>query len=507
MAASMRTNIVTKDRGVLPVNFYGINLGVSGSGKGFSTNILEDHIINRFHMKFFSETLPLKADEKLHALAVKRSMISADLSAEEAYALVSQEYASLGEMAFSFDSATTAAVKQMRHKLLMAEIGSVNLEIDEIGSNMLSNAEVLNTFLELYDVGKVKQKLTKNTRDNTRSKQIQGKTPTNLMLFGTPTKLFDGAKTDDECWSFITTGYGRRCFFGYTQKSTRDATLTPEQIYDRLTSPVSEKFMEDISKKFGELASETNYNNKIQVSKEVSLIFIKYKTHCENLADKINDQQEAAKAELAHRYFKALKLAGGYAFIDHESSISVDNAYHAIHMAEESGKAFTKMRKQDKPYVKLAKHIASLDREVTHIDLSEDLPFYKGTAPQKAEILTNAIIWGYSNSIIIKQKLENNIEFISGEALKKTDLDHIYLSHRDDLAVGYQNMRAPFDKLIDLVKMDSHHWFNHHTESGRRAEENIVPGCNFVVIDVDGGVTIKDAAFLLADYKFLLHTT
>jgi hypothetical protein len=507
MAASMRAQIITKDRGVLPVNFYGVNLGISGSGKGFSTNILEDHIINRFHARFFSETLPVIADENLNELAAKRSMVSATLGIDEAYALCSQEYASLGEMAFSFDSATTAAVKQMRHKLLMADIGAVNLEIDEIGSNLLGNTEVLTTFLELYDVGKVKQKLTKNTKDNVRSKEIQGKTPTNLILFGTPTKLFDGAKTEEEYWSFISTGYGRRSFFGYSQSSTRDKSLTVDEIYDRLTSPVSEKFMEDISKDFGELAMKTNHNFKIDVSKEVSKIVIKYKMLCEDKADQMGDLEDSAKAEMSHRFFKALKLAGGYAFIDRQSSISIDNIYHAICMAEESGRAFERMQKQDKSYVKLAKHIATVGREVTHVDLAEKLPFYKGTSPQKADMMNMAITWGYQNSIIIKQKIENNIEFITGEALKKTNLDEIYLSHSNDLAAGYKNIRAPFDKLIDLVKMDSHHWCNHHTESGRRSEENMMPGCNTVVIDVDGGVTIKEAAFLLADYKFLLHTT
>lgn len=32
MAATMRVSINTKDRGKIPVNFYGINLGVSGIG-------------------------------------------------------------------------------------------------------------------------------------------------------------------------------------------------------------------------------------------------------------------------------------------------------------------------------------------------------------------------------------------------------------------------------------------------------------------------------------------
>jgi hypothetical protein len=233
-------------------------------------------------------------------------------------------------MAFSFDSGTTAAVKQMRHKLLMAGAGAMNLEIDEIGSNLLGNVDVLNTFLELFDVGKVKQKLTKNTKENVRSEEIEGKTPTNLMLFGTPAKLLDGAKVEDEFKSFLETGYARRCFFGYTQGTGRDKSLSASDIYDKLTNAQSEQLITNLSNKFAALASEVNFGKEIQVSKDVSLELIEYRLFCENEGDKLASHQAIQKAELVHRYFKAIKLAGGLAFVDGHGEITIDNLYHAI---------------------------------------------------------------------------------------------------------------------------------------------------------------------------------
>ncbi|MFP3617309.1 hypothetical protein SB778_45500, partial [Paraburkholderia sp. SIMBA_050] len=78
------------------------------------------------------------------------------------------EFKRAGAFPFTFDSGTAPAVKQLRQKLLLADAGSINLQIDEIGSNLINNIEVLNLFLELYDQGIVKQKLTKNTAENTR---------------------------------------------------------------------------------------------------------------------------------------------------------------------------------------------------------------------------------------------------------------------------------------------------------------------------------------------------
>jgi len=511
----MRVSISTKDRGDIPVNFYGINLGISGIGKGFSTNILEDQIVNKFRTIFFEETLPKIAESNLRALSVKRtnihnnnpSLTTPMMDFDEMHENVKKEYESLGKMAFSFDSGTTAAVKQMRHKLLMAGVGAMNLEIDEIGSNLLGNVDVLGTFLELFDVGKVKQKLTKNTKENVRSEEIEGKTPTNLMLFGTPSKLFDGAKTEDEFWTFIQTGYGRRCFFGYTKGTGRNKHLSAHDVYDKLTSVHSEQLVTALSNKFAILASEINYAKKIQVSKDVSLLLIEYKLYCEDIADGLGDHEEMYKAELAHRYFKALKFAGGLAFIDGHGEITEDNMYHAIAMAEESGKSFKHMLHQDKNYVKLAKYIASIGREVTHVDLTESLPFYKGAQSQKADLMQLAIAWGYKNSVIIKRKFESNIEFISGETLAPTDLDAIYLSHSHDIAVAYQNVQAPFNKLVELVKMKDHHWTNHHTISGRRSEESMAAGFNMIVLDVDGGVKLDTVKLLLKDYSYIIHTT
>lgn len=515
MAATMRVTVKTKDRGSIPVNFYGINLGISGIGKGFSTNILEDQIIDKFRTVFFNETLPKVSENNLRKLTTTRvnvfnqnpSRSAPMMDFDEMLEDVKKEYESLGKMAFSFDSGTTAAVKQMRHKLLMAGAGAMNLEIDEIGSNLLGNVDVLNTFLELFDVGKVKQKLTKNTKENVRSEEIEGKTPTNLMLFGTPTKLFDGAKIEDEFWTFINTGYGRRCFFGYTKGTGRNKKLTASEIYDKLTSQQSEALVTSLSNKFAMLASEPNYGKEIDVSKDVSLTLLEYKLHCEDLADALGSHEEMRKAEISHRYFKAIKLAGGLAFIDGHGQVTEDNLYHAIAMAEESGRAFQQMLNQDKNYVKLAKYVAEIGREVTHVDLTESLPFYKGSQMQKTDLMQLAIAWGYKNSVIIKRKFENNIEFIAGETLQKTNLDEMLLSHSGDIAIGYQNVQAPWNRLKELLNKKDWHWCSHHTATGRRCGEDMVDGFNILVLDIDNGVKIDLVKILLKDYSFIIHTT
>ena len=159
-------------------------------------------------------TLPTIAEKSLTDLAIKRALRKGADEQEELEA-VKSEFRKLGAYLTSFDSGTPPAVKQFRHQLLMSGIGSINFEVDEIGNNLLGNKEIVDVYLELFD-GSVKPKLTKNTADSTRNEEIEGKTPTNMLMFGTASMLLDGAATEKALFDMLVTGYARRCFFGYS---------------------------------------------------------------------------------------------------------------------------------------------------------------------------------------------------------------------------------------------------------------------------------------------------
>ena len=506
VASMMRTRIGTHDRGDIPVNVYALNLSTSGSGKGFSTNIMENEVIHQFRARFLEETFPILAANNLPVLANKRAMRK-QTDPDEELERVEKEFDSLGQLVFSFDSGTPAAVKQMRHKLLMADAGSVNLQIDEIGSNLVGNVDVLNTFLELYDVGLIKSKLIKNTSENVRSEEIVGRTPTNMMLFGTPAKLLNGSKTEEELYSMLETGYARRCIFGYSRASNKVKDLSPQEVYDQLTANGSNQFLTQLADQLEQLADMVNVNKRLVMSKDTSLLVIEYRLRCENDADKLPEHEEIKKAEISHRYFKALKLAGAYAFIENSPELTQDHFYQAVKLVEESGEAFNRLLTRDRNYVKLAKYIAATGKDITQADLVEDLPFYRGAAGQKAEMLSLAIAYGYKNNIIIKKSFSDGIEFLRGETLKPTDLNQIIVSYSTDMTNGYQNERASFDKLHQMTQATGIHWLNHHMNGGYRNEENSVSGFNLLVVDVDGGISLSTAKLLLKDYKALYYTT
>lgn len=506
MAASMRVALITKDRGEVPVNIYALALATSGSGKGYSVGIMENEFLQGFKTRFMNETFPVISEDNLWKIAIERAARDGTDEQTEKDKL-DREFKDAGALAFTFDSGTPAAVKQMRQKLLLANCGSINLQIDEIGSNLVGSTDILNVFLELYDQGIVKQKLTKNTKENQRSEELDGKTPTNMLLFGTPTKLLDGGQTEDHFYSFLETGYARRCLFGVGQKVGTGHGLTPDEIFKRLTDPTNDAVTQKWANRFTDLADPNKFGWKITVDDTVAIELIKYKVHCEKIANALPENEDILKSEISHRYYKCLKLAGAFAFIDESMELEMDHLHQAMKLVEQSGDSFKNILRREKTYAKLARFLANCGGEQTHADMHEALPFYKSSITARNEMMSMAMAWGYKNHIIIKKVFSDGIEFFSGQTLEETNLDKLLLSYSNHMAFGYLNDHAPFSDLHKLISLKDYHWANHHFKGGHRTAENTQPGFNMLVLDVDGGTTLKMAHKLLADYTFMTYTT
>jgi hypothetical protein len=507
LAANMRATIITKDRGEIPVNIYALALATSGFGKGHSVNIMERDFMHGFKKRFLEETMPVMSEKNLWLIANDRALRNGSEPQTE-FDSAMAEFKRAGAFAFTFDSGTSPAVKQLRNKLLLANCGAINLQIDEIGSNLIGSTEVLTLFLELFDQGMVKQKLTKNTNDNQRAEEIDGKTPTNALLFGTPSKLLDGGQTEEQFYSFLDTGYARRCLFGFGQHDRKAFhSMSATEIYNRLIQPANNATVNKWADHFHNLADPALFGWKIYVEDPVAVRLMEYKIACEQQADLLASHEEIKKAELSHRYFKALKLAGAFAFVDQSNEVLMSHLMSAILLVEESGFSFQTILNREKSYVKLARYIADIGTEVTHADLHEALPFYKSGNAARSEMMTLAIAWAYKKHIAIKKTYIDGIEFFKGDKLKETNLDEMRIAYSDHWAYNNLCEKVPFDQLYNLTQAKGMHWANHHFKNGHRAEENVIPGFNLVVIDVDEGISADAAVELMKEYKFLLYTT
>lgn len=506
LASQMHTKVVGWGSTPLPINIYALNLAVSGYGKGFSTGLIESEVINKFRNNFMENTFLIKSQESIENLARTKAAHKGTTEAEELERIY-KEFNGAGALMFSFDDATMAAVKQMRHKLLLGGAGAVNLQVDEVGAKLVNQEDVLAGFLELYDTGNLKDKLIKNGTDNTRVERIEGQTPANMLLFGTPSKVMDGGKTQEYLEAMLEMGYARRCLFGFSTKLVKDNQQDAKALVQLLTSSQSNATLAGISSHLEQLADYPNLGKHIPIKEDEAVLLMQYRLDCNRRAEAYREHEFSLKAEMEHRYFKVLKLAGCYAFLDYSPNITEQHLEYAIRLVEDSGLEFKRLMTPEYNYEKLAKYLADIGRPVTLPDLVHDLPYFRGSRQQKDELLEYARAWGYNNHIVIKSAVKNSITFYSADALKETDIDELIMSYSEHIAEGYAPVRAAWDQMVNMSTTSDIHWCSHHFTGGVRRAENAIPLFNMIVLDIDGTLPIDVAKELLQDYRAFYYTT
>lgn len=519
MASAMRCTVSSPDRGEIPVNAYALCLATSGYSKGRSVNFIEEKILKGFKDKFMENTFEEVSKINLEGFAASKAAAKGTDPAEE-LAVIEKAFNRAGSYLFTFDSGTAPAIKQLRQKLLMAGAGSINFQVDEIGSNLLGSDEVLKLYLELYDKGKVNQKIIKNTSEQIRDEDIDGLTPANMLLFGTPVRLFDGDQTEDYFFNMLDTGYARRLLFGYgrmNQSEMSYAVKSVDELYNEKTNPKNAVNTLKLRDHFESLADISNYQFKAEMNDTVAKMLLSYEIYCRKNASVFTEFQEINKQEMSHRYFRAMKLAGVFSFVAGTREVSEECLLQAIKLVEESGNNFQQILTRDRPYMKLARYLVAAGREVTHADITEDLPFYGKSSSSRKDIMNLAVAYGYREHIVITRTCNDGVEFFRADALKETDIDSLIISGSYNPANGYANTRIPFANLLKIVKAPvkiladgtrvDFSWCTHHFNNGHRSNADAQPEFNMVVLDVDGGLSINTARSLLQDYTYLIYTT
>lgn len=503
LACNMRASVNFAGTKNIPVNVYALDLAPSGYSKNASMNILEKEVFRKAKDEFLLHTWETESSTNLDLLAVRLSSLKG-IDTEDARIEIGKEWDRLPRHLYNFGSSTAEGFKALRTKLDMAGIGATSQVLDEIGTNLAGNQEVFGVQLETFDMGENKQKLIKTDGGN---RDVGQSVPSCLFAFGTQSKLFDAGNTEKLFFEKLEEGYGRRLIIGYVPTHKRDEVLTVDEVYEKMTNPTTISDLVSYSDYLKTLVVATNANKTLTMDKEVEKKFIEYRLHCDNFAGSLKEHEEIYRAVLMHGYWRAIKIAGVYAWIDGKDEVEMEHFESAVALVEECNKNFKKMLTRKKPYEKLADYIVDAGRELTQVDLTEDLSFYRGSESQKNELLRLSTAYAYNNNMVLKNTIKDGIEFFSGEKLEETDIDKIQVSYSSDVATGYKVGVNKFELLHQLVTRNGLHYCSHGFKDGHRKADNAIKGFNLLILDVDSGLDIDVCKHLLRDYTFLIATT
>ena len=525
LAGTMRVKVDQKGKGNFPCNVFAIPLAPSGYGKGYSVHICTTEIFGEFREHMQHELLPALWERQKIDIAQDRALQPDSKGEEHEAERLQSDYDSLGEYVPAFLGATDAAVEQMYKKLCFVRGGAMNLRIDELGQNLEKSTtiEPLRAWLELYDSGKYLPKLTKNTKENKRISPPEDTVPCNTMLFGEPNAIFDGSTKETLFLSLLQTGFARRSLFGWGEIEKITSELTPEEraeaAYNARFMNHDGKVLANWSSHFLGLGAIGKLDYTVRVPEDVDKLSELYRVLCTDEAVKFGDHFPIQRSEMEHRYMKALRLAGIFAFVDETPMMTRDHMLAAIKLVEESAEALNKMLNQEPNHARVARYICESDGPLTSTDLQDKLKFFPTAASNQAHLLQNAINWGYKNNHIITQTFEDGIKFFDGQTPQPVSLDDVMLSASTEFGHGYTVEReifsqedeplekVAFSDLHHLFTADGWHWSNHYFRNGHRHQDDLLPGFNLAVFDVDGTASLKFVHGVLSDYTFMTYTT
>lgn len=491
----------------LPCNIYSICLAESGVGKGFTVNAVEDRILDKFRSVFIEDTFIGALNDGINDIALHRAGKRNTDEVAESRKLW-KESDTIGPYQFEFNERTTApAVGQLRHKLLLAQAGALNLQVDEIGDNITKMTDMISVMLELYDTGRIKDGMTKNSAESKRFEYVSGFTPANLLLFGSHSSLLNGTEREHLFFNMLQAGYARRSFFAYSEGANKVFKQTPEEAVKAMFKSTFSDDYAALSNHFEKLAHVKNLGKRIHIQEEEATYLMRYRYMCEDRAQLFKSYEVVLATEMRHRYFKALKLAAATTFITGGTKITRKHLDAAIKLAEASGEDLEKILTPKKDFMRLANYLVEKNAPVTVADIEAELPCYTGAQAKKNDMMAAAIAYGYRNNILITRSFIDDIMFVKAKALMETNLDQLIISVSADIATGYEPMVIPFEDLEDLSMEDRMNWCNHHFIDGHRHMDDLIEGFNVIVLDIDDGTPMEAVMRLFEGYYAMYYMT
>ena len=240
----------------------------------------------------------------------------------------------------SVSNSTTSGLFALAESFSIAGVGGINLEVDEIGTAILSKAELFEILLQPYDNG-VFEPVAKRTDANAISVKNMS---VNLYSFGNKVRLFNGDNVEASFIHLLDEGYGRRFIFVDdtsvpTKKSAEDIMAEMDA-----SDEIAEKRKED-REFIKSLITKSNLGKTLQLNREARLVWATIKSDGDNYIIDNKGLLPAVKADMSERAFKVAKLAGIYAFFDGNDEVTKQNMDEAFEVIKESTEVLKDLRK------------------------------------------------------------------------------------------------------------------------------------------------------------------
>jgi len=404
-------------------------------------------------------------------------------------------------------------------------IGAGSILSSEIGSELQANGsmvDIIKTIAVAYDLGNIPPKIVKSQENQT---QTVKNLPVNALFFGSQEALLFNNEIKNRFKLVFNTQLARRSIFTFTPEiPPRLKIKSIDELYElkekeRTRVLAAQKTLSDLTSSLVESTTQI----PLEVTPEADKLFDVYLEYNSILSDDMPNKYPISKLSRKHKQWLALKLAGSYAILAGELSISENTYAYAINTVELLAPNLSSFERElvKEPYEQLADMCRFKAQEGEFfLSLHElrKLSYVTGTGSSKGkvdELCTMANSYDEEGSYTVQ---EGGIQYrelvktdivgvsykifqtsLTGAALK----EHMAINSKD----GYEFFETDFSDLQLLLQENAVYCSFAFTD-GVRKKDNLVGGTKFVVLDIDKSMlTDEEAHTLLSDYNHYVART
>lgn len=342
-----------------PVNLYSLVLLVSGGGKNSSLGLLDRWFFGDAFHKIKEDVYPYYkkvAMQHLEDDGVERDIHS---------------------WTQSISNATISGMYAYAESYSLVGMGSLNIEVDEIGNAVISKAELFENLLTPYDNGDF-MPVAKRTDSN--SMDISG-LPVNLYCFGNRVRLMDGDRVESNFIQLLDEGYGRR--FIFVDDDSKPKLSTPQEVLNEMkVSEETRLKRSDDRDRIKSLVNASNFKSTLELSDEAMYKYAVIKAEGDAYVYENKGLQPAVVADCTERHFKTVKLAGVYAFFDGSNIVEGKHIDQAFEVIKASSEVLAKLRRLKPLHERLLEALLNEPEKITAQTMLA-YPFINGSWSKK----------------------------------------------------------------------------------------------------------------------------
>ena len=329
----------------LGINYYGINLATSGSGKDASLNTMKSACKTAFDMILDVRKKDEEDRAKAIALHEKKKDDPNVVEEDLVYSDYSELIRDLPPTSIEAKSTRGGAVNVIT-RMQNQRFGSLGLVSNEFGLALKQNntiEELLEMLGSLFDMGVTEQQAFKTV--DVREQAIEGMYP-NTLMHSSPKIVFGNPKVRESIFNLFHTMLARRCFLSMpSDRESIENNVVPTSIKEvrelannrRVTVSKLSSELDGITAEVVRTMLADDMNRIVSFEEDAGELYIDYFEYNLKRAE-LEEDSSIQQVELNGRAFKTARLAAMWSLLENSNKISKATLESAIYFSQYNAK-------------------------------------------------------------------------------------------------------------------------------------------------------------------------